>query len=69
MAYVVTYNSTLEMGAAQVAEVHVLNETEEPQELESIIDNCTTIGCDADLYDAAGFRKGWVHADGTYRLQ
>ena len=40
----------------------------EDVELEEVLDNCAAYGCDADLYDAAGFRKGWVHADGTYTL-
>jgi hypothetical protein len=36
--------------------------------LDDVIEACETYHVDAELYDAAGFRKGWVHADGNYRL-
>lgn len=37
-------------------------------DLESIIKNCVDLRAEADLYDAPGFRRGWVHADGSYKL-
>ena len=39
------------------------------RELEDVIDACQSYGINAALYDAAGWSKGWVHADGTYRLE
>lgn len=36
--------------------------------LEEVIENCASCHCNAALYDAQGFVKGWVHADGDYRL-
>ena len=33
-----------------------------------IIDMCATYHTNAALYDGAGWSKGWVHADGNYRL-
>jgi hypothetical protein len=37
-------------------------------ELDEIVENCKALNVAADLYDAGGFRRGWVHADGSYRL-
>ena len=37
-------------------------------ELDEVIENCRTLDLSADLFDEAGFRRGWVHSDGTYTL-
>ena len=42
--------------------------TDKTSTLDEVIENCRDLACDADLYDAAGFRKGYVAADGTYTL-
>jgi len=39
------------------------------QTLADIIETCQATGARATLHDAAGFRRGWVHADGSYRLR
>jgi len=36
--------------------------------LQEAIETCQAFGCEADLYDEPGFRKGWVHPDGKYTL-
>jgi hypothetical protein len=67
MAYTVTYRE-LDTTTMDEHDAIMQLETEEV-ELEDVIENCTTYRINAALYDAAGFAKGWVHADGTYQLQ
>ncbi len=68
--YTVTYRTNTTHTAPQADAIQSLNEHEsETDSVESVIENCRQYECDADLFDAAGFRKGWVHADGNYRLQ
>lgn len=43
--------------------------SDEPSELETITDVCASAKCKAILYDAAGFVRGYVSPDGSYRLQ
>lgn len=63
-----TYREPNDCDEATHNTIMVLNEQEEDQSLEEVLDNCQQVGCDADLYDAAGWRKGWVHRDGGYQL-
>jgi hypothetical protein len=69
MGYRVTYTERSDTNEATHNSVQYLNESEETSELQAIIDHCTALEVDAQLFDEAGFRKGWVHADGNYRLQ
>lgn len=64
----VTYREFLDLDEPTRNSVVALNEDENARDLEAIRENCTLLGVDADLYDAAGFRKGWVKANGYYRL-
>lgn len=66
--YYATFRETLEMTRDQVYELMACNDAN-PYTLQEIIEICQAVPCDADLYDEAGFPKGWVHADGSYRLQ
>ena len=68
MPYYVTYTEPLDIEESTHNSVMALNEDENASDFEAIRENCTLLGVDADLYDAAGFRKGWVKADGGYRL-
>ena len=36
--------------------------------LDDVIEVCRITSAEAELFDAAGFRKGWVHANGGYTL-
>lgn len=36
--------------------------------LADVIEICLSYKCSVDLYDEPGFRKGWVHPDGNYKL-
>ncbi len=67
--YFVTYREP--QGADEITHNTIagLNDCEDGYDLQEVIAHCTTVGCTAELFDAAGFRKGWVYADGTYRLQ
>lgn len=38
-------------------------------DLAEVVQNCVDLGLEADLRDAAGFRRGWVHSDGKYKIQ
>ncbi len=38
----------------------------EDVELGEVVLACRTYHIDAALYDAAGFSRGWIHADGSY---
>jgi hypothetical protein len=40
----------------------------EPCDLETICDACVCAALTATLYDEQGFVRGWVQADGNYRL-
>lgn len=68
MDYYVTFRTTAEMTEAQ-ANATLAYQSEEPYTLEEARAICISTGYEADLYDAAGFRKGWIHADGNYTLQ
>lgn len=45
-----------------------LNDDDGEIVIDEVVANCCNLECSADLYDDAGFRRGWVHADGTYNL-
>lgn len=68
MAYYVVYEESLYLDEPTRNSVMALNEDENASDLEAIRENCKLLGVDADLYDAAGFSKGWVKTDGNYRL-
>lgn len=40
-----------------------------PLDLADVTDVCATYKIEATLYDEPGFVRGWVHSDGSYRLQ
>lgn len=40
-----------------------------PYTLEEVVELCKALEADATLRDEPGFIKGWVKADGSYRLQ
>ena len=65
--YTVTYRTLDTTTPEQHGAIQALP-TEEV-DLADVIDACQTFGIDAELFDAPGFRKGWVHADGTYQLR
>jgi hypothetical protein len=66
MSYTVTYRELhTTTAAAHDALQHLATEE---VELAEITNNCLDYQVTAELYDAAGFRKGWVHTDGTYQL-
>jgi hypothetical protein len=67
--YYPTYREPVESSEDIAQQVNLLNEDDSPQTLENIRSLCQEIGCNAALYDAAGFAQGWVHADGTYTVQ
>ena len=64
--YSVTYSVTTEATIEDYDAVQAL--PVEDVSLEDVINNCKAYACEAKLYDATGFAKGWVHADGAYRL-
>ena len=67
MEYSATFNATDETTPEQHDFLtYGLNEWS--GELQEIIDICTANHCEAVLYDDAGFKKGWVHSDGSYTL-
>ena len=68
MPFYVTYRESLDLDETTLDSVAELNDAEDASDLEAIRANCKRLSVDADLYDAAGFRKGWVKADGNYRL-
>lgn len=45
-----------------------LNDQHNAGTLDEVVANCRDNECNADLYDTAGFRKGFVYSDGTYNL-
>ena len=64
--YNVTYREHEDMSEVErntIASAHT-----EGVDLADVIETCKTCDCNADLFNAAGFRKGWVHADGSYTL-
>jgi hypothetical protein len=69
VSYYVTYRETGETDEATHNSVQHLNDCDEPSDLAEIIDQCAALEIEAELFDAAGFRRGWVHKDGSYSLQ
>lgn len=55
-----TDNTVRNLNANQGAEDDIL--------LSEVIENCKDLGVKAELFDATGFRKGTVKADGSYKL-
>jgi hypothetical protein len=65
--YTVTYRERLGTTEKDHDEIMTLETAD--VELADVVAYCQHFGIDADLYDAAGFRRGWVHQDGTYTLR
>jgi len=51
------------------ATVQIPEDLAEDRTLADVIGTCREYEASATLYDEAGFVRGWVHPDGTYRLQ
>lgn len=69
MLYTVGYRAASNSDEANRNSVDDLNHfNSEEVELDEVIANCKELEAEADLYDVASFRKGWVHADGSYTL-
>ena len=69
MEYYVTYRVPADADAPTRNSLGYLNHSDEPDTLDTICETCQQFTCEAELFDAAGFRRGWVHANGTYTLQ
>jgi hypothetical protein len=67
MDYSVVFRETLEMTEAEVRTIYYYNE-QGPYTLDEVRALCQAMGCHADLFNEAGWRKGWVHPDGTFTL-
>ena len=67
-AYFVTYRESVDTDESTHNSVIALNDDKNPSSLQTILENCCLLNIDADLYDEAGFTKGWVKQDGNYRL-
>lgn len=68
MDYVATYRKTQETDEPTWNSIQALNAMDGLCTLDEVRENCIALTCEADLYDEPGFRRGWVHADGSYRL-
>mgnify|MGYP001595230102 CR=1 FL=1 len=68
MSYYTTYRESVDTDESTHNSVMALNGDENPSSLQIILENCRLLNIDADLYDEAGFAKGWVKQDGDYRL-
>ena len=66
--YHATYKTPSDAAESTRNTIDHLNDEASESTLDEVIENCRDLACDADLYDAAGFRKGYVAADGTYTL-
>ena len=69
MDYYVTYRPRPDLSVSAQHTLEALNAHPAPSTLEEVIESCTYLAVEAELFDEAGFRKGWVHADGSYTLQ
>ena len=67
--YFVTYIEYMDTTEAAHNSLMALNESEEKATLQEVVENCQSLSVSAELYDAAGFRRGWVSQEGSYRLQ
>jgi hypothetical protein len=67
VSYDVTYIESVDLTESQVNGLVHLERAD--VDLETIRENCRAFQVDADLYDAQGFRRGRVHADGSYTLR
>lgn len=66
--FTVTYKASANADEYTRTTIARLNDEDAGFSLDEVLANCGNLECNADLYDAAGFRRGWVHADGTYTL-
>ena len=66
--YFVTFRASVDTDEATHNTIQAWNDNQEATSLENVVDMCATLGVDAELFDEAGFRKGWAKADGSYRL-
>lgn len=66
--YFVTFRERVDTDEATHNTLQSFNDNQEPTALEDVVDICETFGVDAELFDEAGFRKGWVKGDGSYQL-
>lgn len=65
--YSVSYRTPVD--ADEVTRSTIDTEPTSDVTLADVIETCRLCDCDADLFDAAGFRRGWVHSDGSYTLR
>lgn len=66
--FAVTYKTSSDHGESTRNTIAHLNDEGGESTLDEVVTNCRDLECAADLFDAAGFRRGYVHADGAYTL-
>jgi hypothetical protein len=67
--YEVTYKAPRDADDALLDTVDYLNDHAGDETVADASRHCAVYGIIADLRDAAGFRKGYVHSDGSYTLK
>ena len=66
--YYTTYRASDSCDEETRNTVASLNDCPLSEPLDSTVATCVELGVGTDLYDAAGFRRGWVRADGSYAV-
>ncbi len=66
--FIATYKAPADASESIVITAQWHNDHACPEKLVEVISLCVDLGVDADLHDAAGFPRGVVRADGSYKL-